>query len=117
MMISGATVTVITPGEATVDRLGNNVPGEPTSVDVADVLIGAPTTDDMEAARAEGVTLAYTLHFPKGFTASLRGCTVMLPEPWANEKGYRVHGDPRPYMDTNTPTRWNRPVNVEAADG
>ena len=117
-MISGATVTVITPGEPTVDRLGNRVPGAPTSVDVADVLIDAPTTDDMEAARAEGVTLAYTLHFPKGFTASLRGCTVMLPEPWDNDgRGYRVKGDPRPYMDANTPTRWNRQVEVEAAHG
>lgn len=117
-MISGATVTVITPGEPTVDRLGNRVPGEPTTATVDDVLITAPTTDDMEAARAEGVTLAYTLHFPKGFTASLRGCTVVLPEPWDNDgRGYRVKGDPRPYMDANTPTRWHMPVNLEAADG
>lgn len=114
-MISGATVTVITPGAVTVDRLGNNVPGAPTTATVDDVLIAEPTTDDMEAARAEGYTLAFTLHFPKGFTATLRGCTVMLPEPWAGE--YRVVGDPRPYMDANTPTRWNRPVRVEAADG
>ena len=114
-MIRGVAVTVITPGAPTTDRLGNRVPGAPTSVDVADVLIGAPTTDDMEAARAEGVTLAYTLHFPKGFAARLRGCTVVLPEPWAGE--YRVVGDPRPYMDANTPTKWHMPVNVEAADG
>lgn len=116
-MISGATVTVKRPGEPSTDRLGNVVPGKPTTETVDDVLIAAPTVDDMEAARANGVTLAYTLHFPKPYARSLRGCTVVLPEPWDNGKGYRVVGDPRPYMDANTPTRWHMPVNVEAADG
>lgn len=114
-MIRGATVTVATPGEPTRDRLGNSVPGEATAAVVDDVLVAAPTVEDMEAARENGVTLAYTLHFPKTFVARLRGCTVTLPEPWAGE--YRVVGDPRPYMDANTPGRWHMPVNVEAADG
>lgn len=116
-MISGTTVTVLRPGEPTTDRFNNNVPGVPVRTEVHDVLVAAPTTDEMEAARASGVTLAYTLHFPKSFTAPLRGCTVELPEPWANGRGYRVVGDPRPYMDANTPTRWHMPVNLEAADG
>ena len=114
-MIRGVAVTVKTPGTPTTDRLGNSVPGAPTTQTVADVLVAAPTVDDMEAARENGITLAYTLHFPKSFAASLRGCTVTLPEPWAGE--YRVVGDPRPYMDANTPTKWHMPVNVEAADG
>ena len=114
-MIRGVAVTVATPGEPTRDRLGNSVPGEATVTTVQDVLVAAPTVDDMEAARENGITLAYTLHFPKSFTASLRGCTVTLPEPWAGE--YRVVGDPRPYMDENCPTPWHMPVNVEAADG
>lgn len=115
MMIRGATVTVVTPGEPTVDRLGNNVPGEAIAATVQDVLVAAPTVEDMEAARENGITLAYTLHFPKSFTARLRGCMVTLPQPWEGE--YRVVGDPRPYMDENTPGRWHMPVNVEAAHG
>lgn len=114
-MIRGVAVTVARPGTPTVDRLGNKVPGETTAETVDDVLVAAPTVEDMEAARENGVTLAYTLHFPKTFAARLRGCTVTLPEPWAGE--YRVVGDPRPYMDANTPGRWHMPVNVEAADG
>lgn len=116
-MISGVSVTVLRPGEPTTDRLGNQVTGEPTAETVDGVLVASPTVDDMEAARANGVTLAYTLHFPKPYAESLRGCTIVLPEPWANGEGYRVVGDPRPYMDANTPTRWHMPVNVEAADG
>lgn len=114
-MIRGVSVTVATPGEPTRDRLGNSVPGEAAATTVQDVLVAAPSVDDMEAARENGVTLAYTLHFPKSFTASLRGCTVTLPQPW--EGTYRVVGDPRPYMDENCPTPWHMPVNVEAADG
>lgn len=116
-MISGTIVTVVRPGEPMRDRLGNRVAGEPVREAVHGVLVAAPTAEETEAAREAGHMLAYTLHFPKSFTGRLLGCTVELPEPWANAKGYRVVGDPRPYMDANTPGRWNRPVGVEAADG
>ena len=117
-MISGTAVTVIRPGEPSRDRFGNDVPGEPAAEAVGGVLVDQPSTEDMEAARPDGVTLAFALHFPKSYTRSLDGCTVVLPDPWDNGgKGYRVHGDPRPLMDANTPGRWNRTVNVEAADG
>ncbi|MBQ9003114.1 MAG: hypothetical protein IJ087_14785 [Eggerthellaceae bacterium] len=113
----GTTVTVLRPGGPVADRLGNEVPGEPSEELVHGVLVGSPTSDDMEAARPYGATLAFTLHFPKSYDAPLAGCTVVLPEPWASDGGYRVVGDPRPLMDANTPTRWNRPVMVEAAHG
>lgn len=116
-MIRGVEATVVRPGEAARDRLGNMVPGEPSRTVVGDVLVATPSTEDMEAARAEGVTLALTLHFPRSFSESLRGCRVELPEPWARRGGYRVVGDPRPLMDANVPGRWHMPVNVEAADG
>jgi hypothetical protein len=61
------------------------------------------------------VTVAYALHFPKSFVGSLEGCEVVLPEPWAGT--YRVIGNPGHYMDANTPTRWNLPVEVEVAHG
>lgn len=113
----GTTVTVLRPGEPTRDRFGNDVPGKPVEEPVEGVLVAPGPTSEMEASRPEGVSVAYTLHFPKTYTASLEGCSVALPEPWANEDGYRVIGDPRPYMDANTPGRWNRPVEVEAAHG
>lgn len=116
-MISGTTVTVLRPGEPTSDRFGNPVPGEPSSETVANVLVDEPTAEEMEAARPLGVTLAFVLRFPKTYAASLEGCTVVLPAPWGNDGGYRVVGDPRPLMDANCPTPWNRDVRVEASHG
>ena len=114
-MISGATVTVVRPGAPTRDRFGNNVPGEPEREAVEDVLVSPGATADMEASRPEGVTVAYTLHFPKAYAQPLEGCMVELPEPWAGT--YRVIGAPSPYIGANTPTRWHMPVEVEAAHG
>lgn len=114
-MISGVAVTVLRPVSAGTDRLGNALHGVPASETVYPVLVVPGATSDLEASRPEGVQVAYTLHFPKGYDASLEGCSIVLPAPWAGT--YRVIGDPRPYMDANTPTRWHMPVEVEAAHG
>ena len=111
------TVTVLRPVEGPPDRLGNPTRQGHVAEEVPGVLISPGATADLEAARPEGATVAYTLHFPKSYTAPLEGCEVQLPEPWASEGGYRVVGDPRPYMAGNTPGPWNRPVEVEAAHG
>lgn len=113
-MIQGASIVVNRPYQAGTDRFNNVVYGM-TGADVDDVLIAPGSTELLDASRPEGVSVAYTLHFPKTYTDSLEGCTVELPAPWTGE--YRVIGDPQPYMDENTPTRWNRPVEVEAAHG
>lgn len=118
MTISGVDVTVLRPGAATVDRFNNSVPGETTGETVSNVLVVPGPTEGMEAARPEGVTVAYTLHFPKDYAETLEGCSIVLPDPWDNDgEGYRVIGDPRPYMDANTPTSWHMAVEVEAAHG
>lgn len=113
-MIKGVTVTVKTPVAGAADRFGNATYTY-TSETVANVLVAPGATRDLDAARPEGVTVAYTLHFPKSFTASLEGCIVTLPAPWAGD--YRVIGDPKPYIDANTPTPWHLPAEVEAAHG
>lgn len=114
-MLSGLTATVLRPVEGESDRLGNPTVSqwEPEAVD--GVLVAPGATSDMEAARPEGATVALTLHFPRTFSGSLRGCRVELPAPYAGT--YRVIGDPRPYIDANCPTTWHMPVEVEAADG
>lgn len=111
-MISGTDVTVTRRTVAGRDEMG-----EPEwtheSETVRNVLVGAPTTDDMdETNRMYGVTCDLVLHFPKTYTASLKGCTVGV---YGGE--YRVLGDPQPYMEANTPTPWNRPAKVVRADG
>lgn len=114
-MFRTATATVLRPGEPSRDRFGNDVPGKASEESVAGVLVVPGATADLEASRPDGVKVAYTLHFPKSYTAGLDGCEVVLPEPWAGT--YRVVGDPRPYMGANTPGRWDRAVEVEAAHG
>lgn len=129
-MISGVSVTVHTPTTAsasasndanaatqatpTVDRFGNVVYTYTDST-VDNVLVSPGATADLDASRPEGVTVAYTLHFPKSFSDSLEGCSVTLPAPWTGT--YRVIGDPRQYIDANTPTAWHMPVEVERAHG
>ena len=113
-MIRGATVTVQTPHAGAADRFGNATRTY-TQGAVDNVLIVPGASPDLEAGRPEGVKVGYTLHFPKSYTASLEGCLVTLPAPYGGT--YKVVGDPQPYMDANTPTPWNRPVEVEAAHG
>lgn len=113
-MIKGVTVTVKSPIDGQPDRFGN-VTRTYSSSDVANVLVSPGSTVELEASRPEGVTVSYTLHFPKSFNGSLEGCIVTLPAPWAGD--YRVIGDPRSYIDANTPTQWHIPVEVEAAHG
>ena len=116
-MISGRTVTVLRPSAATADRFGNEVPGAAVPETVDNVLVSSGPTDDLEASRREGVVVALTLHFPKGYTESLRGCSVALTGEY--EGTYRVIGDRAPYMVENCPegVPWNRPVEVEAVHG
>lgn len=113
-MIRGTTVTVYTPYQTGTDRFNNVVYGL-TGADVSDVLIAPGATDELEASRPEGVSVAYTLHFPKTYMQSLEGCEVELHAPYSGT--YRVIGNPQPYMDANTPTRWHMPVEIEAAHG
>lgn len=113
-MIRGTSITVERPTEGAPDRFGNFTETWQSET-VDDVLVVPGATLDMEASRPEGVTVAYTLHFPKTYTGSLEGCDVVLPAPWSGR--YRVIGDPREYMDENTPTRWHLQAEIEAAHG
>ena len=114
-MISGMQATVLRPGQPTVDRFGNAIPGEPTTEAVDGVLVEAPTVDDMEAARPYGMTASVVVHFPKSYAAPLAGCSVRLGGAWDGD--YAVVGDPMPYMAANTPGKWDRRVVAGVADG
>ena len=113
-MIRGVAVTVRTPSFGDADRLGNRAVTFSETM-VRDGLVSPGATSDLDASRPEGVSVAYTLHFPKTFTGALEGCEIVLPAPWAGT--YRVVGNPRPYIGANTPTRWHMPCEVEAAHG
>ena len=112
--MKGINVTVYMPRGAEFDRFGNEI-SLFDEIEVSDVLISPGATESLDASRPEGVSVAYSLQFPKTFKGSLEACEIELPQPWGGR--YRVIGNPMPYIDANTPTRWNRPVEVEMAHG
>lgn len=116
-MIKGVAVTVMFPTYGDADRFGNaQVSYEDEDCQtVPNVLVAPGTTTDLEAARPEGAQVYYTLHFPKSFTGDLEGCKVVLPPPWSGT--YDVLGIPGKYIDADTPTAWDMPVQVGLAHG
>lgn len=84
------------------------------SEQVEDVLV-APggRTDISDTERPEGTVVQWTLHFPKGYPATLRGARVRV----RGGDPCDVIGDPQHYTVENTPTRWSMPVELSRADG
>lgn len=125
----GEQVTLIVSRFGGSGRISRNEMGEIISVEdfegiLDDVLIVPGDTSDLTGSlRSEGDRTVYTLHFPKSFPEAVKG----VPQEFLKSlKGvrvrvrgevFRVIGDPKPYMDVNTPTRWNMPVRVEAVNG
>lgn len=112
MPITGETIRLLTPAVTGVDE-GNNEVIELSESIVSDVLVAPGSTPDVWASnRPDGARVVFTLHFPKWFTANLRGCEVIV-------RGLRcrVVGDPQPYTLANTPTRWHMPAEVELVEG
>ncbi|MGP5219497.1 hypothetical protein [Arthrobacter rhombi] len=111
--IEGEPVVVVQREQ--VGTLPGNTPeyGE-VETTVENVLVAPGARDDVsDAARQDGTTVVFNLHFPKTFSGSLRNASIKVRggEPLA------VVGDPRPYTDANTPGDWNLPVEVERVDG
>lgn len=109
-LIPTEAVTVLRPSVGR-DDLGEITEGEPTREEVRCVVCPGATSD-MDATRPEGVTVAYTIHFPKTYAGSLRGCSVEV-----RGEAYDVVGDPQRTTDAATPGPWNLAVEVTRADG
>lgn len=109
-LIPDEAVTVIRP---TVERddLGEPV-GSSSSREPVRCVVCPGATSDMDATRPEGVTVSYTLHFPKTYAGSLRGCSVEV-----RGTRYDVVGDPQRTTEAATPGLWNMAVEVARADG
>lgn len=109
----GETVVVRRPTAGGVDPFGSPSVVWVEEV-VEDVLVApGPRNDADGAIRPDGKIIAWTLHFPKTFNESLKGCEVRV----RGEVPRPVVGDPKPYTLKNTPTRWWMPVELEGVDG
>lgn len=110
-LLRGTAVSVAHPN-ITVDEFGDPIESNVQVDYVDDVLVQPGSTSDLDATRPNGVEVSFTLHFPKTYTKSLRGCSVEV-----FGETYEVIGDPRPWMDDNTPGPYNRTVEVGVVHG
>lgn len=112
-MIVGETVTVIRRVQVGVDRFDEPIFAD-VSESVENVLVApGPRADLSDAERPDGDRVAWNLHFPKGYPATLRGASVSV----RGSVPLAVVGDPQHYTEANTPGPWSMPVEVWRADG
>ena len=110
-LISGETVTVRTPTVSYDEHMEEVVTWQEATV--ANVVVTPGTTSDvLDSTRPDGTRVAFTLGFPKTFTAPLRGCRCVV-------RGIEcaVIGDPQPYAAENVPGPWNYTCEVARVDG
>lgn len=110
-LIAGEAVTVRTPTTSYDEHMEEVATWVEATVGNVVVHPGA-TSDVLESTRPCGTRVAFTLGFPKSFTAPLRGCRVIV-------RGVEcaVIGDPRPLAAANVPGPWNRTAEVARVDG
>ncbi len=110
-LIQGETVTVIRC-EVARDELGEPTGERVTREDVQNVVVAPGPTAELDASRPNGVTVAFTLCFPKTYRGELRGCRVEV-----RGAEYAAVGDPQRYAPENTPGEWNLTAEVTRTDG
>lgn len=112
----GVTITLNVYTETTsMDPFG--VPARTvTTKSVSDVLVGEPSTDDINnALTLYGKRVAYTLAIPKGDENVWENTEVILPDPFAGT--YKTIGIPTAGIEANIPLRWNKKVLIERFEG
>lgn len=94
-----------------LDDLGE-IEAQDVESEFVNVLVQPATTQDLGDVRINGDEVVFTLHFPKTYTTSLRDAKIVV-------RGIMcaVKGDPQPYTSENTPSVWNRTVEVVNVDG
>lgn len=112
-MLKGGRIEVHSPIETGTDTF--NIPTTKWGLEavLGDVLAAPASTQDVEGTiRPNGDEITMDFYIPKTYTASLRGRQI-------HHQGgiYEVIGDPQPYPEENTPTRWNRVVHARKIEG
>ena len=106
--MKGMTVQLVVGTVTSYDPFGNPIEKEEL-VDVADVLVGQPSTDDVtNTIQLYGKHIAYVLGIPKGDTHNWTDTKVYI---WG--KPYRTIGFPQTGIQSNIPLRWGSNVRVE----
>lgn len=113
--MKGVTVTLKSKTQTGTDGFGQPI-YITTDVSVDDVLVGEPSTADIEnTITMYGKRIAYTLAIPKGDANVWAKSEVVLPAPWSMT--LKVIGDVTEGIEENIPGRWNRKVHLERLEG
>lgn len=106
--MKGMTVQLVVSTVTSHDPFGAPIEKEET-VDVEDVLVGQPSTDDVtNTIQLYGKHIAYVLGIPKGDTHNWEDAKVYI-----RGEPYRTIGYPQTGIQENIPTRWGTNVKVE----
>ena len=106
--MKGTTVQLVVKTQTSTDPFGAPVCSEEL-IDVPDVLVGSPTTDDItNSLNLYGKKVEYMLGIPKGDTHNWTDTDVII---WGNR--YRTFGYPITGEQANIPLRWGQNVRVE----
>lgn len=106
--MKGTTVQLVVGTVTSYDPFGNPVETEQL-VDVADVLVGQPSTDDITSSiQLYGKRIDYVLGIPKGDKNDWTDATVYI---WGER--FRTIGYPMTGEQENIPLRWGKNVKVE----
>lgn len=113
--MKGVTVTLKQKIQDGTDPFGQPI-FTTKDIEVNDVLVGEPSSTDIETMlNLYGKRIAYTLALPKGDANTWFKCQVVLPAPWSAT--FNVIGDFTAGIEQNVPTRWNKKVHLERAEG
>lgn len=108
MNIQGITIQLINKVEGAVDAFNRPTTVDAEPVDVADVLVGEPSADDIiNSTNLHGRKVKYTLAIPKGDTHNWTGDVII----WGER--YKIITTPTQGIEANIPLRWNKKVMVE----
>lgn len=109
--MTGITVTLYEKTQTGVDALNDPV-YTLTPVDVDNVLVGQPETDDVtDSISLYGKRIAYWLGLPKGDSHNWTDTTVEI---WG--ESFRTFGDVVQGIEANVPTAWHKKVRVERCE-
>lgn len=104
----GETVKLLSKTATGTDPFGAAIYTE-TEIEVENVIIGNPSTDDVTTdMNLYGKQLLFVLGIPKGDTNDWKDKTVKI----RGEK-YKTYGFPLTQTDANVPGYWNTQVKVE----
>lgn len=112
--IHGVTVTLYEKTKTGTDGFGNPVYKE-TPVNVDDVLIGEPSTDDVATSTSMyGKTISCILGIPKGDTHNWMDSKVEWTDAYGQKYTMKTFGFPITGIEANIPMRWHKKVRCEA---